>query len=117
MRLHHIAGLHPSNLTINPPTNGSSVTVLANNPNTRAPGFVQVTHSTGTERIDVWVGKPKVNVLLVPDISLPEKFVNIYLMNRNYNPASNIWENKYEIVDATFKFYFSKTGFMEFKKL
>lgn len=38
-------------------------------------------------------------------------------MNKNYNPASNIWKNTYEIVDATFKFYFSKTGFMEFKKL
>jgi len=46
-----------SNITINPPTNGSSVTVQANNSNTRAPGFVQVTHSTGTEIINVWVGK------------------------------------------------------------
>lgn len=75
-----------SNITINPPTNGSSVTVQANNSNTRAPGFVQVTHATGTETINVWVGKPLVNVLLTPDISLPDKFVYAYLINSNYSP-------------------------------
>lgn len=74
-----------SNLTVLPPNNGSSVTVKANNPNTRAAGFVQVTHSNGTETINVWVGKPLVDVLLVPDISLPEKFVNFYLFNNNNN--------------------------------
>jgi V8-like Glu-specific endopeptidase len=77
-----------SNITINPPANGNSVTVQANNPNTRAPGFVQVTHSAGSETINVWVGKPKFSVLLTPDISIPEKFVYVDLINNNYSPEN-----------------------------
>lgn len=73
-----------SNLTITSPTNGSSVTVKAINTNTRAPGFVQVTYSGGTETINVWVGKPKISPLLTPDISLPEKFVFFDLVNSSY---------------------------------
>ncbi|WP_310994327.1 trypsin-like serine peptidase [Aequorivita marina] len=89
-----------SNIIINSPTNGSSVTVQANNVNTRAPGFVQVTHGTGSETINVWVGKPKFSVLLTPDISLPEKFVYVDLINNNYSP------NNQEIATANWQ----KTG-------
>ncbi|WP_347373590.1 trypsin-like peptidase domain-containing protein [Aequorivita sp. Q41] len=75
-----------TNITISPPTNGSTITAQAYNSNTRAPGFVQVTHATGTETINVWVGKPLVSVLLTPDISVPEKFVFVDLVNSNYAP-------------------------------
>ncbi|MCZ4318303.1 trypsin-like serine protease [Aequorivita viscosa] len=73
-----------SNLTITSPTNGSSVTVKAINSTTRAPGYVQVIHSGGTETINVWVGKPKVSALLTPDISLPEKLVYFDMVNSSY---------------------------------
>ncbi len=38
-------------------------------------------------------------------------------MNKNHDPSTNTWKNRYEIIDITFRFHFSKTEFMEFKKL
>lgn len=61
---------------------------------------MQVTHSGGTETINIWVGKPKVSPLLTPDISVPEKLVFFDLVNGSYPVESQ------EISNAVYQ----KTG-------
>lgn len=71
------------NVVIMPSGGSNKIRVKSKSPNTRASGYVQVSHNNGVTRKDIWIGKPLLDVELTPDISQPEKFVNFELTSNH----------------------------------
>ncbi|WP_051285325.1 S8 family serine peptidase [Aequorivita capsosiphonis] len=80
---------------INGGLSAKTVFAKATSFNTRGPGYVQVSHSNGVTRKDIWIGKPLLNAELTPDISLPEKFVDFDLIS-NHRDNQEISEVIYQ---------------------